>query len=211
MRKVIDPLNPDLISAAWEAPSRTIQFNIQAAHKFEINGNSYSLSYISLFISSTIYILSSLDSYRWLSPVSGVVPKKSPHVGQIYTVIAARALIFHELDNLVIGLKGFVAVGLEEVSRCKITVEGQAEGREILGPFTLAASPIILSSVRIPLCKSSLMVNRGRYRMSEEAFYTLEHAGEYCMISRTYIQFIVAVEHCAQASRGVTAANPKPV
>ncbi|KAI6027649.1 hypothetical protein PISMIDRAFT_8794 [Pisolithus microcarpus 441] len=160
MRKVIDPLNPDLISAAWEAPSRTIQFNVQAAHKFEINGNSYSLSYISLFISSTIYILSSLDSYRWLSP--------------IYTAIAARALIFHELDNLVIGLKGFVAVGLEEVSRCKITVEGQAEGREILGPFTLAAPPIILSSVRIPLCKSSLMVNRGRYRMSEEAFYTLE-------------------------------------
>lgn len=70
--------------------------------------------FIPLFISGTVYqdISSSLDSYRWLSPVNGVVRIKSPPPGYLYTTVAARALLFHDVDNPVVDLKGFVAVGL---------------------------------------------------------------------------------------------------
>ncbi|KAI6044396.1 Phophatidylserine decarboxylase-domain-containing protein [Pisolithus marmoratus] len=126
--------------------------NVRALDKFWIKGHSYSLSHMfshdpltPLFVGGTVYqgILSSLDYHHWHSPVDGVVRKTRLIPGTYYaarldndsdpdvvsrsqdfvTAIAARALIFIESDNPVIGLMCFVAVGLGEVSTCEITVK----------------------------------------------------------------------------------------
>ncbi|KAI5997796.1 phosphatidylserine decarboxylase-domain-containing protein [Pisolithus orientalis] len=152
LREVIDPDNPDLITAPCEAYFHTIRSNVRAVDKFWIKGNSYSLSHVfnhdpftPLFVGGTVYqgILSSLDYHRWHSPVDGVVRKTRLIPGTYYaarldnnrdpdivsrsqdfvTAIAARALIFIESDNPMIGLMCFVAVGLGEVSTCEITVK----------------------------------------------------------------------------------------
>ncbi|KAI6098279.1 Phophatidylserine decarboxylase-domain-containing protein [Pisolithus croceorrhizus] len=152
MREVIDPDNPNLITAACEAHVHTLQSDVQVVDKFWIKGHSYSLSHMfnhdpftPLFVGGTVYqgILSSLDYHHWHSPVNGVVRKTCLIPGTYYaarldndpdpdvvsrsqdfvTAIAARALIFIESDNPVIGLMCFVAVGLGEVSTCEITVK----------------------------------------------------------------------------------------
>ncbi|KAI5997823.1 phosphatidylserine decarboxylase-like protein [Pisolithus orientalis] len=152
MRRVIDPDNSNLITAACEAHVHTIQSNVRAVDKFWIKGNSYSLSHMfnhdpftPLFVGGTVYqgILSSLDYHRWHSPVDGIVRNTRLIPGMYYaarldndpdpdvvsrsqdfvTAIAARALIFIESDNPVIGLMCFVAVGLGEVSTCAVTVK----------------------------------------------------------------------------------------
>ncbi|KIK21048.1 hypothetical protein PISMIDRAFT_12558 [Pisolithus microcarpus 441] len=152
MREVLDPDNPNLITAACEAYVHTIQSNVRALDKFWIKGHTYSLSHIfnhdpftPLFVGGTVYqgILSSLDYHHWHSPVDGIVRKTCLIPGTYYaarldsdpdpdvvsrsqdfvTAVAARALIFIESDNPVIGLMCFVAVGLGEVSTCEITVK----------------------------------------------------------------------------------------
>ena len=151
MRPVIEPGNPNLVTAACEATVHAIHPNVRALDTFWIKGHSYSLSHMfnhdsltSQFVGGTVYqgILSSLDYHRWHSPVDGFVTKAYLIPGTYYaarldndldpdvvsrsqdfvTNIATRALIFIECDNPAIGLMCFVAVGLGEVSTCEISV-----------------------------------------------------------------------------------------
>ncbi|KAI6161933.1 Phophatidylserine decarboxylase-domain-containing protein [Pisolithus thermaeus] len=149
----------------------TIQSNVRAVDKFWIKGHLYLLSHIfnhdpftPLFVGGTVYqgILSSLDYHHWHSPVDGIVRKTCLIPGTYYaarldndadpdvvsrsqdfvTAIAARALIFIESDNPVIGLMCFVAVGLGEVSTCEITVKGgdRLKKGDDLGSFHFGGS-----------------------------------------------------------------------
>ncbi|GFF76887.1 hypothetical protein CNMCM6936_006514 [Aspergillus lentulus] len=110
--------------------------------------------------------------HRWHSPVSGTVRKtkmvqgtyfsalreygfpevvgdrnipdpSGPNLSQRYiTAVGTRALVFIEADNPTIGLMCFIAVGMDEISSCDITVhEGQKvmKGDE-LGTFHLGGS-----------------------------------------------------------------------
>jgi phosphatidylserine decarboxylase len=122
------------------------------------------------FSGGTVYqaFLSALSYHRWNSPVSGTVKKTFVVNGSYYlenryqgfinptgadppapndsqpflTAVATRAVIFIEADNPRIGLMGFIAVGMAEVSSCEITVaEGQhlAKGDQ-LGMFHFGGS-----------------------------------------------------------------------
>ncbi|KAI6153078.1 phosphatidylserine decarboxylase-like protein [Pisolithus tinctorius] len=176
MRRVVDPDNSNLITAACEAHVHTIQSNVRAVDKFWIKGNSYSLSHMfnhdpftPLFVGGTVYqgILSSLDYHRWHSPVDGIVRKTRLIPGMYYaarldndpdpdvvsrsqdfvTAIAARALIFIESDNPVIGLMCFVAVGLGEVSTCAVTVkEGDRLKKGMSLGHSISVAPRTVSS-----------------------------------------------------------------
>ncbi|MCJ1365202.1 hypothetical protein MMC16_004323 [Acarospora aff. strigata] len=115
--------------------------------------------------------LSALSYHRWHSPVSGTIRRAfnvpgtyysancfqgfanpeseggpdevAPNYSQAYiTQVAARAVIFIDADNEDIGLMGFVAVGMCEVSSNEITVvEGQhVEAGEQLGMFHFGGS-----------------------------------------------------------------------
>lgn len=121
---------------------------------------------VSKFVGGTVYqaFLSALSYHRWHSPVNGTVLKTvnldgsyysatfrynilydpaSPNKSQGYlTQVAARALIFIEADNPLIGLMCFMAIGMAEVSSNEITVyEGQhvTKGQEI-GMFHFGGS-----------------------------------------------------------------------
>ena len=127
------------------------------------------------FVGGTVYqaYLSALSYHRWHSPVSGTVVKafriagsyfsanyfqgfanapnppdpSAPGNSQAYTAsVAARAIIFIKADDARIGLMGFVAVGMAEVSSNEITVrEGQRVGAgEQLGMFHFGGSTYCL-------------------------------------------------------------------
>ncbi|KAI6153066.1 phosphatidylserine decarboxylase-like protein [Pisolithus tinctorius] len=180
LREVVDPDNPDIITAPCEAYFHTIQSNVRAVDKFWIKGNSYSLP-----TCGTVYqgILSSLDYHRWHSPVDGVVRKTRLIPGTYYaarldndrdpdivsrsqdfvTAIAARALIFIESDNPMIGLMCFVAVGLGEVSTCEIMVkEGDRlkKGDE-LGSFHFGGSTHCLPGTLQNLNSNIFYIEKG--------------------------------------------------
>ncbi|SPQ24820.1 e146e92d-4269-4ffa-b9b0-d40741485f26 [Thermothielavioides terrestris] len=122
------------------------------------------------FDGATVYqaFLSALSYHRWHAPVSGTVRRcfvrdgtyfseplfESPveggqidtqgiRVAQGYlTALATRAVIFFEAASPAVGLMAFVAVGMDEVSSCEITVrEGQRvrKGDEI-GMFHFGGS-----------------------------------------------------------------------
>lgn len=103
------------------------------------------------FIGGTIYqaFLSAYKYHRWVSPVTGTIDRfeiipgtyyaESPVMGfdnpggpdpaapnwsQAYiSAIAARALVWIKADNPDIGLLGFLAIGMSEVSTCEVTVK----------------------------------------------------------------------------------------
>jgi phosphatidylserine decarboxylase len=110
--------------------------------------------------------------HRWHSPVTGTVKKivyvpgtyfselrgygfpevagdpnipdpSAPNLSQRYiTAVATRALIFIEADNPTIGLMCFIAVGMDEISSCHVTVNENQQimkGDE-LGTFHLGGS-----------------------------------------------------------------------
>ncbi|CAE6396076.1 hypothetical protein ACGC1H_005748 [Rhizoctonia solani] len=109
-------------------------------------------SYTNQFVGGTIYqaFLSAYKYHRWASPVTGVIDRfeiipgtyyaESPVTGfdnpdgspdpagpnwsQAYiSAIAARALVWIKADNTAIGLIGFLAIGMSEVSTCEVTVK----------------------------------------------------------------------------------------
>lgn len=123
------------------------------------------------FVGGTVYqaYLSALSYHRWHSPVSGTILKAfkvpgcyystnyfqgfantegkpdpiAPGNSQAYsTAVAARAVIFIKADNPLIGLMGFVAVGICEISSNEITVsEGQhVNAGDELGMFHFGGS-----------------------------------------------------------------------
>jgi phosphatidylserine decarboxylase len=152
VRPVAEPDNPKVIVSACESAPYKISTNVGVDQKFWLKGQPYSLEYMlakdeyaKTFIGGTVYqaFLSATKYHRWHSPVSGKIVKAynvpgtyyseihsypyddaGPNDSQGYiTQVAARAIIFIESDNPVIGLMGFVAVGMAEVSSCLITVK----------------------------------------------------------------------------------------
>ena len=142
----------DVIANACESLPYDLQENVQITDEFWIKEQKYSLKhmlngdeYTSQFVGGTIYqaFLSALSYHRWHSPVDGNVVKAynipgtyysatlsidedeaSPDKSQGYICqVAARAVMFIEADNPRIGLMGFVAVGMSEVSTCEINPE----------------------------------------------------------------------------------------
>ncbi|KAJ1301052.1 hypothetical protein OPQ81_003470 [Rhizoctonia solani] len=107
--------------------------------------------YTDQFVGGTIYqaFLSAYKYHRWASPVNGTIDRiekisgtyfaESPAMGfhnpegpdpsgpnrsQAYiTNVAARAIIWIRSNNPELGLMGFVAVGMNEVSTCEVTVK----------------------------------------------------------------------------------------
>ncbi|KAI1174400.1 Phophatidylserine decarboxylase-domain-containing protein [Nemania sp. FL0916] len=124
------------------------------------------------FSSGTIYqaFLSALSYHRWHSPVRGRIVRCYVQEGTYFseplfpaaadprlyeinvhgfrasqaylTALATRAVVFIQADNPDIGLMAFVAVGMDEVSTCEITVQqGQrVEKGEQLGMFHFGGS-----------------------------------------------------------------------
>ncbi|MGM0881690.1 MAG: phosphatidylserine decarboxylase family protein [Bacillota bacterium] len=151
MRPIAEPDNPKVIVSACESAPYHISKNVQKDQQFWLKGQPYSLEYmmakdeyVDEFIGGTIYqaFLSATKYHRWHSPVSGKIIKAyvvpgtyyseiqsypyddaGPNNSQGYiTQVATRAIIFIESDNPTIGLMCFMAVGMAEVSSCKITV-----------------------------------------------------------------------------------------
>ena len=103
------------------------------------------------FDGATVYqaFLSALSYHRWHAPVSGTVKRcfvrdgtyfseplfeSTVEGGEIDTkgiqdaqgyisALATRAIFFIEADNPALGLVAFIAVGMDEVSSCEITVK----------------------------------------------------------------------------------------
>ncbi|CAE6445211.1 unnamed protein product [Rhizoctonia solani] len=126
--------------------------------------------YVEQFVGGTIYqaYLSAYKYHRWASPINGTIDRvesisgayyaSSPSMGfanpegpdpvaqmlsQAYiTAVAARALIWIRCDNPEIGLVGFLAVGMCEVSTCEVTVKkgGRIRKGEQLGMFHFGGS-----------------------------------------------------------------------
>ncbi|KAI1194515.1 Phophatidylserine decarboxylase-domain-containing protein [Nemania serpens] len=124
------------------------------------------------FDNATVYqaFLSALSYHRWHAPVSGRIVRAyvregtyfseplfpSPSDPRLYEIdaagfrasqgylaaLATRAVMFIQADNPAIGLMAFVAVGMDEVSTCEITVQqGQhVEKGEQLGMFHFGGS-----------------------------------------------------------------------
>ncbi|CAE6478622.1 unnamed protein product [Rhizoctonia solani] len=107
--------------------------------------------YTDQFVGGTIYqaFLSAYKYHRWASPVNGTIDRikiipgtyfaESPSMGfhnpdgpdpagpnrsQAYiTAFAARAIIWIKSNNPTLGMVGFIAVGMNEVSTCEVTVK----------------------------------------------------------------------------------------
>lgn len=108
------------------------------------------------FVGGTVYqaFLSAVSYHRWHSPVSGIVRRAFVRDGTYFSVplfagvgdrdvadisqdglgeaqgyisaMATRAIIIIEADSVDIGVVAFVAIGMDEISTCEITVdEGQ--------------------------------------------------------------------------------------
>ena len=170
VRPVADPNDENVIANACESAPYRLQKNVEFQSTFWVKGQDYSVQFMlnndvraPLFIGGTVYqaFLSAFSYHRWHSPVDGKIIKTTNVDGSYYsdillkfdpagpnksqgylTNVAARALIFIEADNPLIGLMCFVAVGMSEVSSNEITVyEGQhvKKGQE-LGMFHFGGS-----------------------------------------------------------------------
>ncbi|KAK7450555.1 hypothetical protein VKT23_012864 [Stygiomarasmius scandens] len=117
---------------------------------YSLHDMLYHDEYTPQFVGGTVYqaFLSALKYHRWASPVNGTIERvvqipgtyyaespamgfenpdgpdpAAPNLSQGYiTSLAARALIWIKADNSDIGLMGFLAVGMCEVSTCEVTV-----------------------------------------------------------------------------------------
>ncbi|THU82922.1 hypothetical protein K435DRAFT_690523, partial [Dendrothele bispora CBS 962.96] len=126
--------------------------------------------YTSQFVGGTVYqaFLSALKYHRWSSPVNGVIDRvvmipgtyyaespvmgfenpdgpdpAGPNFSQGYiTSLAARALVWIKADKEEIGLMGFLAVGMCEVSSCEVTVKAgdRVKKGDQLGMFHFGGS-----------------------------------------------------------------------
>lgn len=128
-------------------------------------------SYSSRFFNGTVYQgwLSSACYHRWHAPISGTVKRivhipgtyysnvrsnlfpnpdpSGPNLSQYYLAsVATRALIFIEADNPAIGLVCFIAIGMNEISSCEITVYSSqhVQKGQQLGMFHLGGSAYCL-------------------------------------------------------------------
>ena len=169
-RPVAEPDNDKVIVSACESQPFAISTNVQRYSQFWLKSQPYSLehmlagNHVNEFVGGTVYqaFLSAENYHRWHSPVSGIIKTilikdgtyyseawsegfdpAGPNNSQAYIAhVAARALIFIESKEPVVGLMCFMAIGMVEVSSCKVTVK---EGQEVakggqLGYFQFGGS-----------------------------------------------------------------------
>lgn len=170
-RPIASPEDDNVIIQACESAPYNLVKDVKLIDRFWIKTQPYALKFMldnepcaTDFVGGTVYqaFLSALSYHRWHAPVSGRIVKTKLVEGGDYNQalsmgyqdqgsnasqgflagVATRALIFIEADNPKIGLMCFVAIGMEEVSTCDITVfEGQRvkKGQEI-GMFHFGGS-----------------------------------------------------------------------
>ena len=148
-RPVHFPDDDDVIVAACESTPYAIAAHVQLQDAFWIKSQPYSLQDMlagdescDQFVGGTVYqaFLSATNYHRWHSPVAGTVVRAFVQPGTYYSEadsegeaatdpvnsqgylahVATRAIMLIQADNPAIGLVGFVAVGMSEVSSCLI-------------------------------------------------------------------------------------------
>jgi phosphatidylserine decarboxylase len=148
-RPVDSPDDDRVIVSACESLPYGIATNVQRRDRFWIKSQPYSLEdmlagdpSVDRFVGGTVYqaFLSATNYHRWHSPVAGTVVRAFVQPGTYYSEadsegkeateptnsqsylahVAARAIIVIEADDPAIGLMAFVAVGMSEVSSCRI-------------------------------------------------------------------------------------------
>jgi phosphatidylserine decarboxylase len=172
-RPIAEPGNPKVIVNACESTPYKIALHVKRRDTFWLKSQPYSLrdmlagdEWADRFEGGTIYqaFLSALNYHRWHSPVAGTIRKAFVQPGTYYseleaegedpagpnnsqgfiTHVATRALIFIDAEDPAIGLMGFMAVGMGEVSSCMIGPEIKARRRvgkgDELGYFQFGGS-----------------------------------------------------------------------
>jgi phosphatidylserine decarboxylase len=171
VRPIASPDDDNVVVNACESAPYRVATDVKRSATFWIKAQPYSLVHmlanderVDQFVGGTIYqaFLSALKYHRWHSPVSGTIVKTEVQDGTYYseshevgfdpagpdesqsyiTHMATRARIFIEADNPNIGLMCFMAVGMNEVSSCDVTVyEGQhVKKGDQLGMFHFGGS-----------------------------------------------------------------------
>ncbi len=148
-RPVHSPDDDDIIVAACESTPYAIATDVQLQDSFWIKSQPYSLRDMlagddacDQFVGGTVYqaFLSATNYHRWHSPVAGTIVRAFVQPGTYYSEadsegndatdpidsqgylahVATRAIVLIQADNPAIGLVGFIAVGMSEVSSCLI-------------------------------------------------------------------------------------------
>jgi phosphatidylserine decarboxylase len=172
-RPIAEPSNARAIANACESTPYAIARNVNKYDTFWLKSQPYSLHDMlagdeaaKRFVGGTVYqaFLSALNYHRWHSPVAGTVRKAVVLPGTYYseleaegedpagpdnsqgyiTHVATRALILIESDEAAIGLMGFLAVGMSEISSCvigpRISAGVRVEKGEEIGYFQYGGS-----------------------------------------------------------------------
>ncbi|KAG8698680.1 hypothetical protein FRC11_014224 [Ceratobasidium sp. 423] len=147
-RPVEFPDDDDIINNACESTVFKISEN---AEPYSLRDMLHNDPYTEQFVGGTIYqaFLSAYKYHRWASLVNGTIDRvervpgtyyaESPAMGfhnpegpdpsgpnrsQAYiTALATRAIIWIKSNSPELGLMGFIAVGMNEVSTCEVTVK----------------------------------------------------------------------------------------
>jgi phosphatidylserine decarboxylase len=143
------PEDDKVIVSACESTPYGISTDVKRQDRFWIKSQPYSLAdmladdeTVDEFVGGTVFqaFLSATNYHRWHSPVAGRIVRAFVREGTYYSEadsegkdavepmnsqsylahVAARAIILIKADDPVIGLMGFVAVGMVEVSSCII-------------------------------------------------------------------------------------------
>ncbi len=172
-RPVASPEDDKVIVSACESTPYGISTDVQREDRFWIKSQPYSLAdmlanddAVDELVGGTVYqaFLSATNYHRWHSPVAGKIVRAFVQEGTYYSEadsegkdaveptnsqsylahVSARAIFVIEADDPVIGLMAFVAVGMVEVSSCKIAAKIKpgyhVEKGEELGYFQFGGS-----------------------------------------------------------------------
>jgi phosphatidylserine decarboxylase len=172
-RPVASPDDDKVIVSACESKPYGISTDVQGQDRFWIKSQPYSLAdmlagdeSVDEFVGGTVYqaFLSATNYHRWHSPVAGKIVRAFVTEGTYYSEadsegadaveptnsqsylahVSARAIFVIDADDPVIGLTAFVAVGMVEVSSCKIASDMKpgyhVEKGEELGYFQFGGS-----------------------------------------------------------------------
>jgi phosphatidylserine decarboxylase len=162
-RPVAAPEDDRVIVSACESTPFALRSGVRLRDRFWLKGQPYSVHEMldgdpaaERFVGGTVYqaFLSATDYHRWHAPVAGTVRSarvvdgtfyseadsvgsdadESPNSQAYLAHVAARAIVILEADNPALGVVGFIAIGMSDVSSCTIVVEpGQhvTKGEEI--------------------------------------------------------------------------------
>ena len=172
-RPVAAPDDDDIIVSACESTPFAIATDVARQDEFWLKSQPYSLTDMLAqdpaadeFVGGTVFqaFLSATNYHRWHSPVAGTIVRAFVQPGTYYSEadstgadavepmdsqgylahVATRAIVLIQADNPAVGLVGFIAIGMSEVSSCLIgaaITEGHhvAKGDE-LGYFQFGGS-----------------------------------------------------------------------